>query len=50
MADKQLSEKHPESRAWLRERNLSTGAGPTGSGWSQELRSRYRVVEEQRGR
>ena len=50
MADKQLAEKHPGSRAWLRERNMSTGAGPTGYGWSEELRSRYRAVEEQRGR
>jgi hypothetical protein len=47
MADKQLAEKHAASRTWLRERNLSAGIGPTGYGWSQELRSRYRVVEEQ---
>lgn len=47
LADKQLADQHPASRTWLRERNLSTGAGPTGYGWSQELRSRYRVVEEQ---
>lgn len=46
LADQALADRHPESRQWLRERGLALRISPTGYGWSQELRRRYRIVEE----
>lgn len=49
LADQALSDRHGESRQWLREHGLALRVSPTGYGWSQELRRRYRIVEEPTG-
>ena len=46
LADQGLVDRHPDSRTWLRERGLALRISPTGYGWSEELRRRYRAVEE----
>lgn len=46
LADRQLADRHAAARLWLRQHGLTVRVSPTGYGWSQELRRRYRIVEE----